>query len=339
MVSVVMPVKDAAETLDEAVASVVAQEFGDWEMVVVDNGSTDASAEFAREWARREERIRVMEVGGTIVDALREGVEASRGEIIARMDADDIAHPRRFGRQVEWLRHRPGLMTCGTAVEICRRDRSGAWQPPLAGFGRFAEWIAALDDPATLARQRFIESPLVHPTVMMRRAAYVDAGGYREPPGGWAEDYDLWLRMLEMGMAVENLPEPLLTWVDGDRRLTRSDGRYSQERFLAAKAHFIARLPNAAAGFWLAGGGPIRKGLGRFLRREGALLHGVFDVSPRRIGESWQGLPVEDAATLSHARHGGILLGAVGLPGAREKLRELAAAAGYTEGVDFFLCA
>lgn len=339
MVSVVLPVKDAADTLDEAVASVVAQEFGDWELLVVDNGSSDGSADFARDWAARDARIRALEAAGTIVDALRAGVAAGRGEWIARMDADDIAHPQRLGSQLEWLAQRPGLAACGTAVEIRRRDRAGGWQPALAGFGRYAGWIASLDEPEKLARERFIESPLVHPSVMMRRAALDEAGGYREPPGGWAEDYDLWLRMLERGMAIENLPRPLLTWVDGDRRLTRRDGRYSQERFLAAKAHFMARLPNAAEGFWLAGGGPIRKGLGRFLVAEGARLHGVFDVSPRRIGESWRGLPVLDAAELDHGRHGGILLGAVGLPGARENLRGLATRAGYAEGVDFFLCA
>ncbi|MEM7145009.1 MAG: glycosyl transferase, partial [Verrucomicrobiota bacterium] len=208
---------------------------------------------------------------------------------------------------------------------------------PGEGFREYERWINSLREPDAIAAARFIESPMVHPSVVMRREVVEAVGGYRDV--GWAEDYDLWLRMLERGCRFAKVGEVLLEWRDGAERLTRSDERYSQENFLRAKAHFLGRMEAVRGrGVAIAGAGPIGKRLGGYLRDEGARVELFYDVHPRRIGERIGGVPVRDSEELA-GPGGAILLGAVGIRGERETVRSVAVGAGYVEGVDFFCVA
>ena len=339
LVSILLPVKNAASTLGEAIGSCVSQTWRDWELVVVDNESTDDSRAVADAWAARDGRIRVLWSGGSIVDAPMEAWKVSKGELIARMDADDVCMPLRLEKQVEALGSRPELAGCGTSVEVRRRGPDG-WSPCDAGFQRYAQWINALTTPERVGMERFVESPVVNPTLMVRRDVFAALGGYREPPGNWAEDYDLILRILESGRLLTNLPDKLLIWVDSARRVTRTMTRYSQDRFLAAKAHFLHRLEAVKReGIWICGAGPIGKSFAALAKGEGTAIHGFFDVHPRRIGETIAGLPVLDGNAMIRSRHGGVLLGAVGQIGGRQRVRDAAEKADYIEGEDFWLVA
>ena len=125
-----------------------------------------------------------------------------------------------------------------------------------------------------------------------------------------------------------------------DRRATRTQSRYAQDNFQRAKAHYLARLPAVrACGVDIAGAGPIGKKLARRLKRDhGVTVGSFFEVSEKRIGNAIDGVPVLPSDALSDSPHR-VLVGAVGLPGARETIRELARDAGYTEGLDFFCVA
>src|SRR5690606_33553161 len=105
-----------------------------------------------------------------------------RGELIARMDADDVAEPDRLERQVAWLEARPDHAGCGTRVRYFPRAsvRDGA--------RRYEAWLNGIESAADVERDAFVECPVAHPTLMLRRAALVAAGGYRD--AGWPEDYD-----------------------------------------------------------------------------------------------------------------------------------------------------
>ena len=116
-VSVVMPVYNAARHLREAVQSVLRQTFRDFELVAVDDGSTDESPAVLREYAARDPRVRVVSRPNTgIVGALNDGLDAARGPLVARMDADDVCLPRRFERQAAFLRDNPACLVVGTRV-------------------------------------------------------------------------------------------------------------------------------------------------------------------------------------------------------------------------------
>lgn len=193
-VSVVMAVYNAAAYVDEAIRSIRGQRFGDFEFIIVDDGSTDGSAAIIDRHAAADGRIRVVrQANQGIVRSVNTGLSLARAPLIARMDADDVSMPWRLERQVAAMRSRPRLAAIGGHVHAI--DAAGR---------RLATWLS----PVGPRRARAVaedHSPLVNSTAVIRRDAMERVGGYRwgfEP----AEDYDLWLRLLDAGAEVDNLP-------------------------------------------------------------------------------------------------------------------------------------
>lgn len=327
LASILLPVRNAAGTLDEAIGSSLRESVVGLELLVVLNGSTDGSGEIARGWAQRDGRVRVLSspAGEGVVGASNCGAAAARGEILLRMDADDVAAPGRVAAQCAFLLENPGYAAVAGRVEVL--DGLGD------GMARYVEWVNSLDGADAIAAGRFIEAPVINPSSAIRRAVYEELGGYRQ--SAWAEDHDLWLRLLEGGGRIGKIPQVVLGWRDSTGRLTRSDARYSEDQVWRMKAHYLARLAGDA-GVAIAGAGPIGKRLARLLAAEGALVRGFFDVSPRRIGQRIGGLEVLAPEWMGEKWAGAAVLAAVGLPGAREQVRGVALAAGLREGVDFW---
>lgn len=329
--SVVLPVRDAEETLELAIGSCLGQTFGEFELLVVLNGCTDRSSGIAREAAGHDRRVRLLEspATGGVTGAMRKGVAATSGVFIARMDADDVCHPERFARQLAMLEGDPtlGAVSCGVRLI----DAQGE------GMQRYVDWVNGLRSPDDVARERFVECPVIQPTVVMRRAALEDAGGYCDTT--WAEDHDLWLRMLCRGVRFGKVDEVLLDWRDGARRLTRSHAMYGEDRVWRMKAHHLAHLEHVRdRGVAICGGGPIGKRLRRLLIGCGVEVRGYFEVNPRKIGGRIGGVPVAGPEEFGTRWRDAVLLSAVGVPGGRDRVRGLALSAGYVEGVDFWCC-
>jgi glycosyltransferase involved in cell wall biosynthesis len=334
-VSVLLPVRDALPTLDAALDSLAAQTLADYEIVAVDDGSRDGSAERLAERARQEPRLRVLHTGGAgLVAALNLGLAQARAPLVARFDADDLAHPRRLALQAARLRAEPGLDALGCRVELFGDGDCAAGN---AGMRRYVAWLNALVDHDAILRDIYVESPLAHPSVVLRAARLRALGGWRAFDG--PEDYDLWLRAARAGWRFGKLPQVLLRWRDSAARLTRRDPRYAPERFRALKiealeaAPLVARRPVVV---W--GGGPIAKGWLRALRERGHDVAALVDVAPRRVGGRVGGVPVvslEAVPRLAGALH----LAAVGQPGARQRIRALAASLGLSDGCDLIAVA
>lgn len=326
-VSVLMPFRDAAATIGPAVRSVLGQEGVDLELLAVDDQSVDDSADQVASF--RDPRIRLIPNEGPagIVGALETARRHARAPILARMDADDLSHPHRLLVQIKRLNEANDSSVVSCGVEIL--DSQGP------GMDRHVGWVNALQGHQDISNGRFVECPMVHPSVVMRAEALERVGGYREVP--WAEDHDLWLRMLEAGHRFEKVPEVLFQWRDSPRRLTRRDRRYGDGARMAMRCHYLARLPRVARwGVSIAGAGPIGKRLAIGLKGLGVTVHGFFEVHPRRIGERIHGVPVVDSGGLADRWRESVLLGAVGVPGGRERVRRLAEAAGRVEGGDFW---
>jgi hypothetical protein len=187
-----MPVRDALPFLDEAVASILGQSFGDFEFVILDDFSSDGSSERLREWAARDGRIRLIRSDSPLgpVGSSRAAVEASAAPLVARMDADDVAHPDRLRRQVELFEAKPEAGMAGTLHSLI--DEAGK---RLRGRELW---------PLTQARP---VPPVTHGSIMFRRAVFDRAGGYREGSQYW-EDVDLYLRLSAAG-AVYIIPDAL----------------------------------------------------------------------------------------------------------------------------------
>jgi glycosyltransferase involved in cell wall biosynthesis len=212
-VSVVLPVRDGARFVDAAVASVLGQSYGGFELVVVDDGSTDRTPELLE--AIRDERLRVFrqEPAG-LVPALARGLAESRGALIARMDADDVSLPRRIERQLSAFDDdRVGLVGCGVQAI----DEGGR---PLG------TWLLPAADSA-LRRRLLLRNPFAHGSVMFRREAVERAGGYRTDYGA-NEDYDLW-RRLAHDWRLAAVPDVLYRYREHGAAVTKSDvgGRVS----------------------------------------------------------------------------------------------------------------
>jgi glycosyltransferase involved in cell wall biosynthesis len=196
-----MPVYNASRYLRPAVQSILAQSFGDFELIAVDDGSKDESAEILRDYAAKDARVRVISRPNTgIVGALNDGLAAASGEFVARMDSDDIAMPERFAKQVAFLREHPDHVLVGSQVMLI--DPAGATLCPKQD----TEYTHEAIDQALLAGRW----PLVHPTIMVRREAIERVGRYRAKYQ-WLEDLDLFLRLAEVGR-LASLPDVLLQY-------------------------------------------------------------------------------------------------------------------------------
>jgi len=329
--AIILPVRNAAATLDAAIESCLRQTFPDLELRLVLNGCSDGSLDIARRHAARDPRVVIRhspEEGG-IVAALNDGWQSTACPLVMRMDADDLSLPDRAENQLALLQSSPELAAVTGRVLLVNSQGDG--------MSRHVEWVNSLKTPQQISSGRFIECPLIHPAAMIRREILEALGGYRH--SAWAEDHDLWLRLLERGGRIGSTPATVLHWRDCPERLTRSDPRYSMERIWRLKAAFIARLPEVLArGVAIAGAGPIGKRLARLLLAGGTDVKGLFDVNPRRVGQKIAGIEVADAAEIGSRWHGAVLLSAVGIPGGREQVRSVAAAAGFTEGADFWCC-
>ncbi len=233
LVSVVMPAYNAQQYVLDAVASIVEQTLIDWELVCVDDGSTDATPEILQWMAQQDPRIRVVrQENSGIVDALNRGCASARGPLIARMDADDIALPMRLERQVEWFRRFPECVAAGTSILEIDADGDPLRQTHLPGTHRQIE-------RRLLAR----ETGLFHPTVMMRAEAWRAVGGYRRQYQ-WVEDHDLWLRMAQRGTLM-NLRAVLLAYRQHGSSVcwSRAEQRRELMNQLLREAHQVRGLP------------------------------------------------------------------------------------------------
>ena len=334
-VSILMPVYNASGALPEALQSIAGQTLGDFEVIAVDDGSDDDSGTILEAWGRGDRRIKPVRAGRVgLIEALNHGLSVCRGEWIARMDADDRMHPERLARQVELLEARPEISVAGSLVEIFADGAVGE------GMKVYEAWLNGLVEPGDIAREIFIESPIAHPSAMMRRSQFLEIGGYRDK--GWPEDYDLWLRCHAAGLRFAKVPEVLLYWREHPDRLTRTDSRYSVENFLRVKARFLVDGPlGDRDGLIVWGAGQTGRRLSKHLVRMGRPVGAFVDVSPRKIGSRLRGAPVIGSDQLPKAwsrYRRPILIVAVSSRGARKLIRHALTDLGFTE-VDDFLCA
>jgi len=331
---VLLPVRDAGPHLDACFASLERQTLSDFEVVAVDDGSSDGSSDRLDSWASARPWLRVLhQRPAGLVSSLNRGLAACRGPLVARMDADDICHPRRLELQTALLAAHPEVGVVSCLVRHYPRAALGE------GAVRYEAWLNGLRSHEQMARERFVESPLAHPSATVRRDMLVAAGGYRDC--GWPEDYDLWLRLFEEGVRFAKVERPLHFWREHGARLTRRDARYSTDAFLRCKARHLALGPLSGgrpAVVW--GAGRTGRSLARLLLDGGAEITAFIDIDPRKIGGVARGRPVLAPAALPGVLAGdAVVLAAVASRGARGLIRSRLVELGLAEGEGFWCVA
>jgi glycosyltransferase involved in cell wall biosynthesis len=327
LVSVVIPFRNAAGTLAECLDSLGQQTLQDFEALLLDDGSEDGSAEIVR--ARNDPRLRLLTPGRIgLVPALNLGISRSRSELIARMDADDIMHPDRLRRQSDFLFTHPTMALVACQVELFPEEAV------RDGYREYIRWQNACLSPDDIASNMYVESPLAHPSVMMRRSAVGSVGGYAD--GDFPEDYDLWFRLHEAGFGMAKLPGILLRWRDGEGRASRVDARYGRKAFDRLRARYLARDRRLQTGRELVvwGGGRTTRMRVRHLLDQGVRVLAWVDVAPGRIGNSIWGLPVHPHEWLNRDPRPFVLV-YVNNHGAREEIDQVLRQWGYIRGEDY----
>jgi glycosyltransferase involved in cell wall biosynthesis len=326
-VSILLPVWNAESTLETCLRSIERQSESDFECVLVDDGSTDRSLDVARNRTDRDPRFRVFaEPHEGLVPSLVKGTAHCRGDYIARIDADDWMHHDRLRLQCAALENQPELDAVGSFVRIFPRQ--------LLSDGRraYEEWLHSLSDPQTIWRNRFIECPVVHPTLMIRSEALAQTP-YRDR--AWPEDYDLMLRLLRKGPKVGMVTRRLVGWRDNAKRLSRTHANYGQESFTACRAWHLSRdfLRNHRR-YVLWGHGRTGRALRKALMKLGHDPELIVDVHPRRIGQRIRGAEVIRPEALDQHRELPIVV-SVAHSAPRAEIRSALESMGFRDGVDY----
>lgn len=287
MISVVLPCYNVAATLPACVGSLLTQTWSDFEIVAVDDGSTDASLQVLRAFARRDDRVRVFaRPHGGVVQAMNYGLAQCRGDYVARMDGDDVCLPERLALQKAHLDRFPHIGLVGGLVRFGGDSVAGR------GYGAYVDWTNSLVSEEDIRLARFVESPFANPSIMFRKELVSRHGAFYD--GAFPEDYEFILRWLEAGVRMDKVAREVLVWNDPPTRLSRTDSRYAVDAFYRVKSGYLAR--------WLTRRGVHRVavvGAGRVTRRRALMLetHGVaitrwLDVDPDKIGHVVNGRPV-----------------------------------------------
>lgn len=211
-VTVLMPVHNGERYLEAAIDSILSQEFGEFELLAIDDGSTDGTSGILGAYAMRDRRIRVLTNGSNLglVASLDRGIAETHAPLMARMDADDLSRPDRLERQYRFMGDHPSIGLVGSHAEIWeddRRTRRAHLHPAEEVLIRF---------------ELLFNNPFVHSSVMMRTELVREVGGYLSPRTVYPEDYDLWSRIAERS-GVANIPDPLVVYRENDQSICRSD--------------------------------------------------------------------------------------------------------------------
>lgn len=251
-VSVVIPVRNAERWIEHCLDSLVSQNYQGFETVLIDDGCTDRTVELAQ--SRGLARLRVVRgPQAGLAAALALGVHVAQGDIIIRLDADDISHPDRIARQVSYLEAHPECVALGSAAQVISEDGAvvGKIHPP--------------ESDTAIRLRMTTRSPFIHPSMALRTSAVLRAGNYRSSGDVvYAEDYDLWHRLAREGL-LANLPDQLVQY-----RITSTGVSRAHWRTIAASAQDIAA-------------DSMESWLGMALSRHERELVGMFHARSRRV--------------------------------------------------------
>lgn len=337
-VCVLLPVRNAARHLPVALRSLVRQTLEPSQVVVVDDASTDGSAQVLAGFAHRLPLTVVAGLGRGLAHALNCGLAACSGEWVARMDADDVMHPHRLAAQAAFAVAHPEVAVVGCGVRSFPRAQVSARRHG------YDAWLNSLTTPAQHARDMYVEAPLAHPSAMIRRAWLEQVGGYRHV--GWPEDYDLWLRLHGAGARFAKPAGIHHLWREHPQRLSRTHTDYTLEAIRACRLHHLTQHWDLCQrGVVVVGAGFEGKRAGRGLLALGVPVLAHVDADPRKVGgrlDAEGGIRVHAPGALVgllQRKPRPLAVVAVGTQGHRPVLRRELEAMGLVEGEDMVMAA
>ncbi len=330
-ISVILPFYNSGNELDKAIQSIVFQTFTDWALILVSNNGSDTGLKIAQRWLSTDNRIRLIEEPQQgIAFALNAGLRMANTEYIARMDADDISHPERLSAQIAFLDKYKEIDVVSTQTTFDSAITGST------GYALFVEWQNSIVTPGEHAIQRFIESPLAHPSVMFRKSLIRKYGMYDTGPV--PEDYELWLRWFDNDAKFHKIPRKLLIWTDHPQRLSRNHENYSKEAFFNVKCHYLAKWINRTVSsdkkIIVCGSSRIGRKRADLLKELGVDIYGFTDVK-KRPNRQVNFIPYQQITDPNKW----FLINFIGRRGVGEAIRKHFTELGFEEGRDLILAA
>jgi glycosyltransferase involved in cell wall biosynthesis len=326
-VSILMPVFNAEKTLDACLRSIFRQTLQDFELIAVNDNSTDRTVEILQSYD--DPRIRILDNSQKgIVSALNLGLEYCQSDLVARMDADDVMYTTRLEKQFDVMREDPAITLCASKARKFPEDRI------KAGYVEYMRWQNACLTGQDINDQIYIESPFAHPSVMFRKGRVLELGAYRD--GEFPEDYELWLRLFHAGEAMMKIDEVLIDWRESDHRLSRTSSRYSAAAFEKIRAEYLAkdkRLLGRDIFIW--GAGRKTRQRAQYLIDKGIKPSAWIDIDSRKVGNEYHGAKTFMPDHLRAYSEKPFVLNYVRNHGARDECRKFLDEAGYVMGADY----
>jgi glycosyltransferase involved in cell wall biosynthesis len=329
-ISVILPFYNAEKTIERAINSIVNQTYSDFECILIDNNSSDNSIKIVKRIVDTDNRfIAISEKQQGVMFASNAGWNFSKGEYIARMDADDWSYPQRLEKQAGFLDDNPDFGAVGSLVKHVSHSEY------TEGMARFVDWSNSLFTEKGIYNNRFVELPIVNPTAMWRRNIAQKHGMYLK--GDFPEDYEMWLRWFEKGVRIGKVNEILLDWYDSDTRISRNDNIYRDKAFYNIKTHYLAN--------WLRRNNPFHPkvaiwGASKISRRRAKLLEPLgieiscyIDTKKAKRNIDKKVYYYEDIPS----PHEVFVLTYIKQKEAREEVREFLAAKEFVEGKDYLV--
>ena len=228
-----MPVKNAGTYLKPCLDSILAQTYSEWELVAVNDGSTDGSETVLEEYAREHDNINVVNSDGAgIVPALQMAYKLSKGGMIHRMDADDLMPANKLELMAEAIAE--GSVVTGKVSYFCDEREVGE------GFQKYTSWLNGLMGSGSFWRDIYKECPLPSSAWLMHRSDFELVGGFDSDL--MPEDYDLAFRILKHKLKVIRLNELVHHWRDSETRTSRNEEQYFPIAYLPLKVHYFIEL-------------------------------------------------------------------------------------------------
>ncbi len=327
-ISVILPFFNAEKTLERSVNSIINQTFGNFELIAVNNNSSDNSEFIIKNIAEKNSRIKIFnESKQGVVFASIKGLQNSRAKLIARADADDVWHPNKLNLQYTFLKNRKEI-----DVVSCRIRYIGN----LKNKGMIA-YVKETNNYLThndITINRFSELQVINPTILFRKQIAEQFGFYKN--GDFPEDYEMFLRWAENGVKFHKLSDILLDWYDSEKRLTRTDDRYSFDAFYKIKSDYLFRYLKKNNPFFpeivVWGAGKLSRKRLNYLQNLGIKVKFFIDVDKNKIDNkniiSYKNIPEP---------RNFFIVSFVNNQGMREKIKDFLIEKKYIEGVDFII--
>ena len=285
LLSILMPFRNTAAFLPECLDSICRQDYGPWELLAVDDHSTDESRQILEAWAAREPRIMLApNEGKGIIPALRKAFALSRGELITRMDSDDLMAEGRLGYMAGKLAGTgPGHIALGQVRYFSDQGISD-------GYARYERWLNRLTSTGENFLEIYKECVIPSPCWMVFRNDLEQSGAFE--PNRYPEDYDLCFRFYGAGLKCLPSSRLLHHWRDYRHRTSRTSEHYAGNYFLDIKMHYFLRLDrDTSRPLVVWGAGYKGKTIAKKLIREDNPFHWLCD-NPEKIGKEIYGIPL-----------------------------------------------